>query len=77
MVTKRKWSDLSKRSRVLVVALGVVEVSLLAAALIDIRRRPADQIRGSKRMWRGLAFINIVGPLAYFTLGRRQRGAGV
>jgi bacteriorhodopsin len=76
MYTKKKWSELSGRSRSLIVAVGVVEVILLAATLIDIKRRPADQIKGSKRMWTALAFINIVGPISYFTFGRR-RSAGV
>jgi hypothetical protein len=47
---------------------------LLVATLVDIRRRPADQIKGSKRMWSALAFVNIIGPIAYFVFGRR-RGA--
>ena len=49
MAAKQKWSDLSKRSRTLIIIAGVIEVSLLVAALIDIARRPASQIRGSKR----------------------------
>ena len=61
----------------LIVAAGVVEVVLLAATLIDIKRRPADQIRGSKRMWTAVAFVSIVGPISYFTFGRRQRGDGI
>ena len=73
MAAKKKWSDYSKRSRALIVAVGVVEVGLLVAALIDIRRRPADQIEGSKRMWTGLVFIDIAGPIAYFVFGRRRR----
>ena len=73
MAAKKKWSDYSKRSRGLIVAAGVVEVALLVAALIDIRRRPADQIDGSKRMWTALAFIDIAGPIAYFIFGRRRQ----
>jgi hypothetical protein len=76
VAAKKRWSELSQGKRRLVVVAGVVEFVLLAAALIDIKRRPADQIKGSKRMWRSLAFVNIVGPLAYFTFGRR-RGASV
>jgi bacteriorhodopsin len=76
MTTKKKWSELSSRSRMLIVVTGVVEVALLVATLVDMRRRPADEIRGSKRMWTALAFVNIVGPIAYFTIGRRQRGSG-
>ena len=78
MAVKKKWSERSKRSRRLIVATGVVEVVLLVATLIDIKRRPAGQIKGSKRMWTALAFINIVGPIAYFAFGRRrQRSAGL
>jgi len=78
MAAKKKWSDRSKRSRSLIVGTGVVEVVLLVATLIDIKRRPAGQIKGSKQMWTALAFVNIVGPIAYFTVGRRrQRSASV
>ena len=78
MATRKKWSELSTRNRRLMAVAGVIEVVLLAATLIDLKRRPADQIRGSKRMWRALAFINVIGPIAYFTFGRRrQRVAGV
>ncbi len=72
MAARKKWSDLGTRSRGLIVATGIVEVVLLAAALVDIKRRPASQIKGSKRMWSALAFVNIVGPVAYFAFGRRR-----
>jgi hypothetical protein len=72
MVARKKWSELGTGGRALIVVLGAVELVLLAAALVDIRRRPADQIRGSKRTWQALAFVNIVGPLSYFAFGRRR-----
>jgi hypothetical protein len=74
MATRKKWSELSDRNRRLITILGVIEGVLLVATLVDIRRRPADQIKGSKRMWTAIAFVNIVGPIAYFVFGRR-RGA--
>jgi hypothetical protein len=70
-VATQKWSDLSKRSRRLIVFAIVVEVSLLLAALVDIKRRPASQIRGSKWLWTPLAFLNFIGPVSYFAVGRR------
>ena len=77
MATNKRWSELSGRSRRLITVTGAIEVALLVATLVDIRRRPADQIKGSKRMWTALAFVNIIGPIAYFTFGRRrQQGAG-
>ena len=72
MATKKKWSELSDRNRRLITVLGVIEGVLLVATLVDIRRRPADQIKGSKRMWTAIAFVNIIGPIAYFVFGRRR-----
>jgi len=46
-----RWSDLSDRNRKLIVAGAIGEAILKTAVIIDIRRRPASQIRGSKRMW--------------------------
>ncbi|NLT93418.1 MAG: hypothetical protein GXY02_09875, partial [Actinobacteria bacterium] len=42
------------------------------AALLDIKRRPAEGIRGPKWMWRAAAFVSFVGPLSYFICGRRR-----
>ena len=77
MAAKKRWSERSKVSRGLIVVTGVVELVLLAATLCDIKRRPADQIKGSKRMWTALAFVNIVGPISYFAFGRRRPSASV
>jgi hypothetical protein len=32
---------------------------------------PADEIRGSKRLWRPVLFINFIGPLLYLKAGRK------
>jgi hypothetical protein len=69
---KKRWSDLSTEQRAGVVALGTVQVALQIAALVDIRRRPADQIKGRKLAWAAATFINTFGPLAYFKFGRRR-----
>jgi hypothetical protein len=69
---KKRWSELSDGQRSAVVATGVVQVGLLVAALADLRRRPADEVRGSKPAWVAVAFVNFVGPLAYFAFGRRR-----
>jgi len=45
MAAKQKWGDLSERSRRLILAAAVTEGCLKTAALIDIKRRPASQIR--------------------------------
>ena len=76
----RRWSDLSDRSRRLIVAAAITEAILKTAVLIDLRRRPANQIRGSKRMWIVTAvLINSagLGPLSYFLFGRQRNAAPV
>lgn len=69
---KQKWSDIPKSRQRGIIGLGTVQVCLSIAALLDIRRRPADQIKGSKPMWVALSFLNTVGPLAYFAFGRKR-----
>jgi hypothetical protein len=75
IVTKRRWSDLSERNRRLLLLGAAFEGSLKVAALVDLKRRPADQLRGSKWAWAiGLVLVNSVGafPLAYLLVGRRN-----
>ncbi|HET8757271.1 MAG TPA: PLD nuclease N-terminal domain-containing protein [Solirubrobacteraceae bacterium] len=69
---KKRWSELSGNQRVAVVAAGVVQVTLLFAALRDLWRRPADEVNGSKLLWTPVCFVNFVGPLAYFRFGRKR-----
>jgi hypothetical protein len=71
-VAKKRWSDLSAGQRRGIVFSGVVQVVLLVAALTDIWRRPEEEIRGNKRLWALAAFVNFVGPIAYFVFGRRR-----
>jgi hypothetical protein len=34
--------------------------------------RQAGEIRGSKRVWTAVSFINFAGPICYFAFGRRR-----
>jgi hypothetical protein len=68
----KNWKDMSGLQRVGVIAGGVVQFGLLTAALVDIARRPAGQIRGRKVLWVGLSFINYAGPICYFAFGRKR-----
>lgn len=67
-----KGKDLSTRSRALIAVGGIVQFALLAVAWLDLRKRPDEQIRGTKRLWKRLVFVNYVGPLAYWFVGRRK-----
>jgi hypothetical protein len=57
------------------VVLAAVQLGLLIAAERDIQRRPAPLVRGSKTRWRLVCLINFLGPLSYFTFGRRRESA--
>ena len=75
MAARKQWSDLSERNRKLLIAAGVVEGCLKIAALIDIKRRPASQIRGPKWLW--AAVVSVVSsagllPISYFVFGRKR-----
>lgn len=69
---KPQWKDLSSRQRRAIVGVGVIQVTLMLAALIDIRRRPAQEIRGPKGAWVAASFVNTIGPLSYFAFGRKR-----
>lgn len=73
-MARKKWNELSPRVRRLVVAGAAVEGALKIAALVDLSRRPADAVRGSKRAWAtAIVLVNSLGavPIAYFARGRR------
>ncbi len=67
-----KWSDLSDRQRAIIRVWTVAELALKVAALIDISRRPTEGIRGSKRLWRAVIVVYLIGPLSYFAFGRKR-----
>ena len=75
MARKKTWKEMSPSARVGFILVGIVQVSLLIAAQRDISRRPAELINGSKAAWRAASFINFVGPVGYFVLGRKRPGA--
>jgi len=73
----RTRTDLSPRARRLLTVAAVAEAGLKAAALLDMRRRPASEIRGSKQAWALAMIVNSAGliPIAYFVFGVRRAGA--
>jgi hypothetical protein len=78
MAAKGNWSDLSEGTRRLIIATAVAEGILKVAALIDLKRRPASEIRGPKWLWAPvIVVLNSAGvaPISYFVFGRRQQRA--
>jgi len=57
-----------------VMVMAALEGAVKVAALVDLARRPASQVRGSKAAWAtAITLVNSAGavPLAYFLRGRR------
>lgn len=69
---KKSWKEMPPLARAGTLVAAVVQLSLLIAAQRDISRRPAEQIRGSKAMWRMVSLINFIGPGSYFVFGRKN-----
>ena len=71
---KRRWAELSPSSRKMILVGAAIEGTLKVAALIDLARRPSDEIRGSKTKWVvAIVIVNSGGalPVYYFAHGRR------
>jgi hypothetical protein len=66
----RKFHERSSIQRVWAGVLIAASLALVAAAERDIQRRPADQVHGSKPLWR-LLCLNALGAAGYFGWGRR------
>jgi hypothetical protein len=76
VTARRRWSDLSKGARTLLIAVAVADGTLRVAALIDLKRRPASQIRGRKWIWVvANALVSSAGavPVSYFAFGSRRQ----
>jgi hypothetical protein len=73
-MAKRRWGELDPRVRQILMLAGAVEAGLKIAALIDLAKRPARHVRGSKARWAtAITLVNSAGavPIVYFLRGRR------
>ena len=71
-MARKSWKDLSDQQKRFVVVGAAVQITLQFLALRDLRRRPADEVRGPKWFWLPVTFVNVLGPIVYFLLGRRR-----
>lgn len=70
-----RWSDLSPRTRRVLLIGGAFEGVLKTAALVDLVRRRAEGVPGPKPAWAAaIVLVNAVGavPIAYFVYGRSK-----
>jgi hypothetical protein len=71
-IPRRRWADMSSLQKAGNILMAVAEIATVAMALLDIRRRPASEINGSKRVWSMTALIQPIGPVIYFIFGRKR-----
>ena len=55
-----------------VIPVLVAHAAITTLTWRDLQRRPDDQVRGSKRLWRVASAINTVGSAAYLAVGRKR-----
>ena len=58
---------------VVLVVLGLVQLTLDVVALVDLARRPVDRVAlGSKWVWVAIVLlVNLLGAILYLTVGRK------
>jgi hypothetical protein len=61
----------TRQKRLLAAIVVPIQVSLAALAWRDIDRRTDEQIRGKKRFWRALLWLNPGNSVIYWLLARR------
>ena len=66
-------SDLPVGLVVAMVVLGIAQLALDVAALVDLYRRPADRVAtGNKWVWVAvILLVNLLGAILYFVVGRK------
>jgi hypothetical protein len=69
---KKRWSNMSPRTRAAIVAGGIAEVVVTAVALRDLVLRPSPLVRGPKWLWAPALFVQPVGSPLYLIAGRRS-----
>lgn len=54
---------------------GIINLGLTMWAVNDIRHRPAEEIKGQRKVWMIAAFAPPIGPIAYLVFGRKREAA--
>ncbi|WP_029110578.1 hypothetical protein [Mycobacterium sp. URHD0025] len=74
-MAKKRWNDLSPKSKTVVIAAAAVDAGLRAWALRDLAAREPSRINGPKWLWGGaLGLLTTSGvlPVVYLIAGRRS-----
>jgi hypothetical protein len=71
MTQRKRWNELTPGQQNAIKIVAIVQIKLLTMALWDIWHRPEEKINGDRRLWTLASFVNFVGPIAYFLVGRK------
>ena len=63
-----------KPNKYVVAAVAAIEAVVAGLTFRDLKRRPPERIRGSKRFWRVISLIHPGNSIAYWLVGRRRGG---
>ena len=72
---RQRWDELAPSRKRLILALGVLDAGLRTWALVDLRKRTADEVNGPKAAWAlALSVVSSAGvlPVTYLLVGRRR-----
>jgi hypothetical protein len=72
MSDKKRWDDFTPAQQAAILVAASIELALTATALVDLARRPREQVRGPKALWALGCVVQPVGPIAYLVAGRRR-----
>lgn len=67
--------DLSPGIWALLIVLIIVQVGLLLAGLITVLRTPAERLTAPRIVWALICFVQFVGPILFFAIGRKPKPA--
>jgi hypothetical protein len=71
-MAKKSWSELSAAQQGGILLSEAGQFVLTTVALLDIYRRPREDIRGNKAIWTLASFVNFVGSISYFLFGHKR-----
>ena len=71
-MAKKSWGDMTPTQKKIVVVTAVAEVTVTAWCANDLRRRPAELVRGPKLLWGPALSVQPFGPIAYLVWGRKR-----
>jgi hypothetical protein len=62
----------TKPNKLALLLFAIGHITVTALTWRDIKRRPTEQIRGGKLVWRVLTALNTGNSVVYWLLGRRR-----